>query len=131
MAYEPDCYRMNGRIESWVDVDGSGGNVYLTDTKFDIFKEYLSFAGIDYVYADLAFLNDRENSRRQRAAELFVWLLEDGSFEEIGLIPGTENLIAAKLDQERVSVGWETEMGRERITRTEQQKKWFNEIRPE
>ena len=131
MAGEPDCYRMNGRIESWVDIDGSGGNVYLTDTKFNIFKEYLAFADIDYIYADLYFLNDPENSRRQRAAELFVWLLEDGSFEEIGLLPGTETKIAAKLDKERVSVDWETPMAPGLTERIEEQKNWFHGISPQ
>ena len=128
LAYEPDCYRLNGRVESWVDIDGSGGNVYLTDTKLDIFKEYLSFADIDYIYADLHFLKDTNNSRRVRANTLFTYLLEDGCFTDIYLLENSANRIVAEIDKERMAVSWEEPMGAERKARTEAQTEWFKSI---
>lgn len=127
-AYEPDCYRLNGRVESWVDIDGSGGNVFLTDTKLDIFKEYLSFADIDYIYADLDFLFDKTDLRRERAGVLFVYLLEDGCFSNIYLTEGSSNRIVAEIDKERAAVSWEDYMGVERSERTAAQMKWFRSI---
>ena len=127
-AYEPDCYKLNGRVESWVDIDGSGGNVYLTDTKLDIFKEYLSFADIDYIYADLDFLLDTENSRHVRANTLFNYLLEDGCFTDIYLLENSSNRIVAELDKERTAVSWEEPMGDEREARTARQVEWFASI---
>lgn len=127
-AYEPDCYKLNGRVESWVDIDGSGGNVYLTDTKLDIFEEYLSFADIDYIYADLDFLMDTENSRHVRANTLFNYLLEDGCFTDIYLLENSANRIVAELDKERVKVSWTEDMGAERKARTARQVEWFESI---
>ena len=127
-AYEPDCYKLNGRVESWVDIDGSGGNVYLTDTKLDIFKEYLSFADIDYIYADLDFLADKENSRHVRANTLFNYLLEDGCFTDVYLLEHSSNRIVAELDKDRLAVSWEEDMGDERAERTLRQAEWFSSI---
>lgn len=127
-AYEPDCYKLNGRVESWVDIDGSGGNVYLTDTKLDIFKEYLSFADIDYIYADLDFLMDTEDPRHVRANTLFNYLLEDGCFTDIYLLENSANRIVAELDKDRVKVSWEEDMGAERKARTARQTEWFKSI---
>ena len=127
-AYEPDCYKLNGRVESWVDIDGSGGNVYLTDTKLDIFKEYLSFADIDYIYADLDFLMDTEDSRHIRANTLFNYLLEDGCFTDIYLLENSSNRIVAELDKERLAVSWEEDMGAERTERTAGQAEWFGGV---
>ncbi len=127
-AYEPDCYKLNGRVESWVDIDGSGGNVYLTDTKLDIFEEYLSFADIDYIYADLDFLTDTEDSRHIRANTLFKYLLEDGCFTDIYLLENSANRIVAELDKERLKVSWVEDMGTERKTRTARQLEWFESI---
>ena len=128
-AYEPDCYKLNGRVESWVDIDGSGGNVYLTDTKLDVFKEYLSFADIDYIYADLDFLADKENSRHVRANTLFNYLLEDGCFTDVYLLEHSSNRIVAELDKDRLAVSWEEDMGDERAERTLRQAEWFSSIR--
>ena len=127
-AAEPDCYLLKGRVESWVDIDGSGGNVYLTDTKLNIFKEYLSFADIDYIYADLAFLKDREDERHQRADTLFQYMLEDGDFEEVVLAENSSGRIFAKIDKERMAEEWEIPLPQEKIERTAAQCAWFESI---
>lgn len=127
-AYEPECYNLVGRVESWVDIDGSGGNVYLTDTKLDIFKEYLSFADIDYIYADLDFLKDSSDPRHERAGVLFKYLLEDGCFEDVVLSPGSSTMLFCRIDKERAKVSWEIDMGEERRLRTEDQLSYLEGI---
>ncbi len=127
-AYEPDCYCLPGRLESWVDIDGSGGNVYLTDTKLNIFKRYLTFADIDYIYADLNYLNDTRNPRRERAGVLFTYLLEDGCFEELIFFHGSSHQFAARIDKERIAVDWEVPMTEAQTERTKEQTSWFHEI---
>ncbi len=127
-AYEPDCYKLKGRVESWVDIDGSGGNTYLTDTKLDVFKEYLSFADIDYIYAEIDFLTDESNDRNERVLELFKYLLEDGCFEMVTLAPYSSNMLFCRIDKERMAESWEEDMGTERRTRTLSQQEYLMEI---
>ncbi len=127
-AGEPDCYLLRGRVESWVDLDGSGGNVYLTDTKLNIFKEYLTFAEIDYIYADLHFLQDDTDERHARANTLFIYMLEDGDFESVVLAEGSSTKVFAKIDKERMAVGWEEPLPAEKQVRTDAQRAWFESI---
>ena len=127
-AGEPECYLLKGRVESWVDIDGSGGNVYLTDTKLNIFKEYCSFADIDYIYADLAFLKDREDERRRRADTLFRYMLEDGDFEEIVLAENSSGRVFARVDKDRMRQEWEIPLSDEKAERTAAQCAWFESI---
>ena len=111
-----------------MDIDGSGGNVYLTDTKLDIFKEYLSFADIDYIYADLDFLKDSSDPRQERAGVLFKYLLEDGCFEDVVLSPGSSTMLFCRIDKERAKVSWEIDMGEERRLRTGDQLSYLEGI---
>ncbi|MBQ7175636.1 MAG: hypothetical protein IJR62_09305 [Lachnospiraceae bacterium] len=127
-AEEPDCYLLKGRVESWVDIDGSGGNVYLTDTKLNIFKEYCTFAKTDYIYADLRFLHDPEDPRRQRADTLFVYMLEDGDFESVVLAENSSSKIFAKIDKERMAEPWEVPLSEEKLERTAEQCAWYESI---
>ena len=127
-ADEPACWLIPCRTEAWVDLDGSGGNVYLTDTKLDKFKEYLSFADIDYIYADLDWLRDPEPGRHGRARTLFIYLLEDSCFEEIALREYSTHELYAKIDKERMAVSWETERSAQLLARTEAQCGYFREI---
>lgn len=127
-AGEPECYLLKGRVESWVDIDGSGGNVYLTDTKLNIFKEYCSFADIDYIYADLAFLKDREDERRRRADTLFRYMLEDGDFEEVVLAENSSGRVFARVDKDRMRQEWEIPLSDEKAERTAAQCAWFESI---
>ena len=127
-AKEPDCYLIRGRVESWVDIDGSGGNVFLTDTKLNIFKEYCAFADIDYIYADLNFLHDTADPRHVRANTLFTYMLEDGEFESIGLEENTSSHIFAKIDKARMAEPWEVPLSEEKAARTKEQCGWYESI---
>ena len=126
-AGEPDCWLMPGRTEAFVDLDGSGGNVYLTDTKLDKFKEYLSFADIDYIYADLDWLNSPEPGRHERARTLFIYMLEDSCFEEIAFREYSTHELYAKIDKKRMAESWEVPRSGELLQRTEAQCAVFRE----
>lgn len=122
-GYEPECYKLRGRVESWVDIDGSGGNVYLT-SKLDVFKEYLSLTDIDYIYADIDFLNDNTNDRRIRASELFGDLMDDGCFEDVVLEPYTSGKLYCRIDKERTAESWQEDMGDQRRERIAGQREY-------
>lgn len=72
---EPECYDIPCVTESYTDIVGSGGNVYLVK-KLNIFKKYLSWSGTDYIYADKTWLSREGN---ERAKELLEDLIEDGT----------------------------------------------------
>ena len=117
---EPDCYKLKGRVESLTDICGSLGNVYLVKS-LNIFKEYLSRADIDYIYADISYLKENADDTRARARELFKDLIEDGDFEEIVYEENSSELLYCKIDKDRVSVDWEIPMDEELAARTEKQ----------
>lgn len=120
---EPECYDLRCIVESYTDIAGSGGNVYLVKT-LNIFKEYLSFADVDYIYADKEWLALPGN---ERASQLLYDLVEDGTFTEILYDADAEKLLEAEnsafaakdgetryfiaaIDKERVKLNWETPM---------------------
>ena len=76
-AAEPECYFLPCDVQSYTDLEGSGGNVYLVRT-LDFFKEFLDRMGINCLYTDDDFLATHE-----RAAELIRYLEEEGSIEVI------------------------------------------------
>ncbi len=127
-APEPDCYKIRAGVESFVDIDGSGGNVLLTDTKLNIFKEYCSFADIDYIYVDIDWLNDETNQRHVRAKTLFTYMLEDGDFSDIYITSTDGKKAYFKVDKERMSVPWEEEMSHLLKKRIEEQSIIFKEL---
>lgn len=126
-AKEPDCYRLKGRVESYVDITGSCGNIYLVKN-LNMFKEYLSFADIDYIYADLDYLANTEDSAVIRAAELFRDLIYDGDFEEIVLEENSSTLLYCRIDKERVAVSWETPMPEALKERTKKQEMFYRQL---
>ena len=115
-------------VESFVDIDGSGGNVLLTDTKLNIFKEYCCFADIDYIYVDADWLNDETNQRHVRAKTLFTYMLEDGDFSDIYITSADGKKAYFKVDKERMSVPWEEEMSDSLKKRIEEQSIIFKEL---
>lgn len=127
-APEPECYKIMAGVESFVDIDGSGGNVLLTDTKLNIFKEYCCFADIDYIYVDADWLNDETNQRHVRAKTLFTYMLEDGDFSDIYITSADGKKAYFKVDKERMSVPWEEEMSDSLKKRIEEQSIIFKEL---
>lgn len=76
-AGEPECYLLPCDAQSYTDLAGSGGNVYLVKT-LDLFKEFLNRAGVDCLYTDDAFLEEHS-----RAADIIRYLEEEGSVEVV------------------------------------------------
>ena len=137
-AAEPGCYDLRCIVESYTDIAGSGGNVYLVK-KLNIFKEYLAFANVDYIYADKEWLSLPGN---ERASELLRDLVEDGTFTELlyeedaealtgssengslqeagtaaengvaksDAVAGARRYFVGKIDPERVKLDWEVPM---------------------
>lgn len=69
------CFPCN--IQSYYDVTGSGGNVRLVK-KLDYFKEFLRYAGIQYIYVQDGYLTEGS-----RAEEVIRFMTEDGSLQDI------------------------------------------------
>lgn len=126
-AGEPECYLLKGRVESYVDITGSCGNVSLVKS-LNAFKEYLSFADIDYIYADLDYLKDSTDTALARASELFRDLTEDGDFEEMVLEENSSSLLYCRIDKERASVGWEAPMTEEQREHAMSQTAFYEEL---
>ena len=76
-AGEPECYFLPCDVQSYTDLEGSGGNVYLVRS-LDAFKEFLDRMGIDCLYTDDEFLATHE-----RAADIIRYLREEESIEVI------------------------------------------------
>ena len=76
-AGEPECYFLPCDVQSYTDLEGSGGNVYLVRS-LDAFKEFLDCMGINCLYTDDDFLATHE-----RAADIIRYLREEGSIEVI------------------------------------------------
>lgn len=75
MAWQPECFDFECSVQSYTDLEGSGGNVYLVKT-LDDFKGYLDYAKTEYVYTEDEFLETHS-----RAAEIVTYMIEDGSLE--------------------------------------------------
>ena len=69
------CFPCN--VQSYYDVTGSGGNVWLVK-KLDYFKSFLDYAGTEYIYAQAGYLEDGS-----RAEEIIRFMIEDGSLQDI------------------------------------------------
>ena len=125
-AGEPDCYKLCGRVESLVDICGSLGNVYLVKS-LNIFKEYLDLADIDYIYADISYLDNDEDGTIMRAGELFKDLTADGCFEEMVYEENSSTLLYCRIDKERVKHDWEEPMSAEQADRAAAQQELLSE----
>ena len=76
-ADQPDCLAFKCNVQSYTDIEGNGGNVYLVKT-LDLFKGFLNYAGTDYIYVNDGFLENHE-----RAGDIIEYMIEDGSLTEI------------------------------------------------
>ena len=64
-------------VQSYYDVTGSGGNVRLVKT-LDYFKDFLGFAGTDYIYVQAGWLEPGT-----RAYDVVRYMIEDGSLADV------------------------------------------------
>lgn len=118
-AQEPDCYGIRCVTESYTDIAGSGGNVYLVKT-LNLFKEYLHWSGTDNIYADLAWLRQPGN---ERAAELLSDLIGDGTLTGLCYAAdesGQMRYLSGTIDRARAGVPWETPLGAEDAARAKE-----------
>ena len=69
------CFPCN--VQSYYDVTGSGGNVWLVK-KLDYFKSFLAYAGTEYIYVQAGYLEEGS-----RAEEIIRFMIEDGSLQNI------------------------------------------------
>ncbi|MDO4939091.1 MAG: hypothetical protein Q4E54_03920 [Lachnospiraceae bacterium] len=75
-ADQPQCFGFRCIVQSYTDIEGSGGNVYLVKT-LDLFKEFLDYAKTDYIYVNDDFL-----ASHSRAGDIIEYMIEDGSLRE-------------------------------------------------
>lgn len=75
MSEQPACFNFRCNVQSYTDLEGSGGNVRLAKT-LDVFEEFLDFTGTQYIYTNKDFL-----SGHSRAEEHVNGMIEDGSLE--------------------------------------------------
>lgn len=73
----PDILGFPCNIQSYYDVTGSGGNVWLVK-KLDYFKDFLRYAQTDYLYVQSGYLEPGT-----RAEEVVRFMIEDGSLADI------------------------------------------------
>ena len=64
-------------VQSYYDVTGNGGNVYLVK-KLDYFKEFLKYAGTEYFLIEADYLE-----KNPRANEIVQYMIEDGSLTDL------------------------------------------------
>ena len=128
IAFEKDpfCYSFLSAVESYTDIEGSGGNVYLVK-KLNIFKEYLTSSDIDFIYVDTSYLLE---DGRDRARSLVHDLIEDGTLVDLKFneslegesIEEKESFIRergltkfyGRIDKERAGEKWEIPLSDEK-----------------
>ena len=137
-AQEPECYDLRCVAESYTDIAGSGGNVYLVK-KLNIFKEYLDWSDTDFLYADKVWLAKPGN---ERAKELLEDLIEDGTLtdityeDDLAEEPEREGKPAeltghryfyGRIDQDRVKEKWEVPLSAEASAKAEREMQKYAE----
>ena len=87
----PQVLELPCSAQSYYDITGSGGNVYLVK-KLDYFKWYLDISGTEYIFAEGEYLRTHD-----RAGDIVRYMIEDGSLTD--LVCEGDNLLG------RVSLG--------------------------
>ena len=64
-------------VQSYYDITGSGGNVYLVK-KLDYFKWYLDISGTEYIFVETGY-----GDRQSRAGEMIRYMIEDNSLTDL------------------------------------------------
>ena len=76
-GYHPEVLDLSCCVQSYYDVTGSGGDVYLVK-KLAYFEEFLEYAGIDYFFVQAGYLADQP-----RAFEIIEDMIEEGTLRDI------------------------------------------------
>lgn len=76
-GYHPEVLDLNCCVQSYYDVTGSGGDVYLVK-KLAYFEEFLEYAGVDYFFVQAGYLADRA-----RAFEIVEDMIEEGTLRDL------------------------------------------------
>lgn len=74
---EPEVLMFPCISQTYNDVSGSGGDVHLVKT-LDQFKEFLSYAGTDYIYVQSRFVE-----KGSRVWDILCYMIEDGSLTDL------------------------------------------------
>ena len=62
-GFHPQVLDMACSVQSYYDITGSGGDVYLVK-KLAYFEEYLKWAGTEYIYVQAGYLADQPEPHR-------------------------------------------------------------------
>ena len=73
----PEVLALPCSVQSYYDITGSGGNVYLVK-KLDYFKWYLDISGTEYIFVEREYLRTHD-----RAGEIIRYMIEDGSLTDL------------------------------------------------
>ena len=73
----PDVLDMPCSVQSYYDVTGSGGNVFLVK-KLAYFEEFLEYAGTEYFFVEKGYL-----AAQPRALEMIEDMIEEGSLTDL------------------------------------------------
>ena len=73
----PDVLEIPCSVQSYYDVTGSGGNVYLVK-KLAYFEEFLQYAGTEYFFVEAGYL-----AGQPRALEMIGDMIAEGSLTDI------------------------------------------------
>lgn len=73
----PDVLDISCSVQSYYDVTGSGGNVYLVK-RLKYFEEFLEYAGTEYFFVEKGYL-----AAQPRALEMIEDMIEEGSLTDL------------------------------------------------
>ncbi len=76
-GFHPQVLDMDCNVQSYYDITGSGGDVYLVK-KLAYFEEYLKWAGTEYIYVQAGYLADQP-----RAAQIIEDMIAEGTLKDL------------------------------------------------
>jgi hypothetical protein len=76
-GFHPQVLDMACSVQSYYDITGSGGDVYLVK-KLAYFEEYLKWAGTEYIYVQAGYLADQP-----RATQIIEDMIAEGTLRDL------------------------------------------------
>ena len=76
-GFHPQVLDMACSVQSYYDITGSGGDVYLVK-KLAYFEEYLKWAGTEYIYVQAGYLADQP-----RATQIIEDMISEGTLRDL------------------------------------------------